>query len=180
MSITATGAAAPAPAIPVENLNLGPYNIQYLPGDHYVLDVSGGNPAKGAGVIGYTLKLPQAGNQQWLFVPAPQAPGWWYLQTKMGTGFVLTLQPDSPVVPTPVVMMPVGLSDADRQLWSLLSTEEPGYWYIQCKSGASNSNAPLVIGLADNKVEASAVAGPISFTGFRAQAWGFKPVGSAG
>jgi hypothetical protein len=29
-------------------------------------------------------------------------------------------------------------------------------------------------------VEASAVAGPISFTGFRAQAWGFKPVGSAG
>lgn len=180
MSITATGAPASTPAIPVGNLNLGPYNIQYLPGDHYVLDVNGNNPAKGTGVIGYTLKLPQASNQQWLFIPAPDAPGWWYLQTQMGTGFVLTLQPGSTIVPTPVVMMPAGLADADRQLWSLLSTEEPGYWFIQCKLGANNSNAPLVIGLADNKVESGAVAGPISFTGFRAQAWGFKPVGNAG
>ena len=184
MSITAQGAAAPAPAstpaIPIEKLDLGPYNIQYLPDGHYVLDVNGNSPVKGAGVIGYTLKLPQAGNQQWLFVPSPDAPGWWYLQTQMGTGFVVTLKPDSTIVPTPLVMMPPGLADADRQLWSLLSTEEPGYWYIQCKSGASNSNAPLVIGLTDNKSEAGAVAGPISFSGFRAQAWGFRPVGNAG
>jgi len=182
MSITSKGAAAPAssPAIPIEKLDLGPYNIQYLPDGHYVLDVSGNNPAKGAGVIGYTLKVPQAGNQQWLFVPSPDAPGWWYLQTLMDTRFVLTLQPGSTVVPTPVVMTSVDLANADRQLWSLLSTEEPGYWYIQSKFGANNSNAPLVIGLTDNKVEASAVAGPISFTGFRAQAWGFRPVGNAG
>ena len=39
MSITAKGAAAPAssPAIPIEKLDLGPYNIQYLPDGHSMM-----------------------------------------------------------------------------------------------------------------------------------------------
>ena len=179
MSITATkGAAAKAASgTSTGELNLGPYYIQYLLTGNYVLDVTGNSGAEGTQVIGYTVNLPETGNQQWQFVPAgSEAPGWWYLQTQMGSGFVMTLQPDSAVVPTPVVMLPKGLKDADRQLWSLLATEEPGYWYIQCKYGASNSSAPMVIALDGNSSKSPAVAAPISFTDYQVQAWGFKPV----
>lgn len=181
MSITATKDAKAASGTSTDELNLGPYYIQYLPGDHYVLDVNGNNKAEGTQVIGYTVNLPQTGNQQWQFVPAgPEEPGWWYLQTMMGSKLVMTLQPDTTLQPTPVVMLPIDAKYADRQLWSLLSTEEAGYWYIQCKFEASNSQSPMVIGLVEDSPRAQAVASPISFTGFRAQAWGFRPVGNAG
>lgn len=179
MSITATKGAAPkaASGTSTGELNLGPYYIQYLLGNHYVLDVNGNNTAKGTEVIGYTVNLPETGNQQWLFVPAgPQAPGWWYLQTLMGTEYVMTLQPHATTGAGPVVMQPKALGDLDTQLWSLLATEVPGYWYIQSKYGASNSQTPVVIGLTSDTSAASAVANPLSFTGFAAQAWGFKPV----
>jgi hypothetical protein len=180
MSITATKGAATAKAASgtsTGELNLGPYYIQHLSGNHYVLDVYGNNTAKGTQVIGYTINQPETGNQQWLFVPAgPLAPGWWYLQTQMGTEYVMTLQPHTTTGSGPVVMQPKAPGDADTQLWSLLSTEVPGYWYIQSKYGASNSQTPVVIELSSDASAANAVANPLSFTGFAAQAWGFKPV----
>ncbi|MGJ7536313.1 MULTISPECIES: hypothetical protein [Variovorax] len=177
MSTIATKGAAKAPGTSTGELNLGPYYIQYLPGNHYVLDVYGNSAAKDTQVIGFTVNQPETVNQQWLFVPAgPLAPGWWYLQTLMGSEYVMTLQPHATTGSGPVVMQPKALGDSDTQLWSLLSTEVPGYWYIQSKFGASNAQAPVVIGLTSNTSGASAVANPISFTGFEAQAWGFKPV----
>lgn len=179
MSITAMkGAAARAASgTSTGELNLGPYYIQYLPGNHYVLDVYQNSTAKGNQVIGYTVNQPETGNQQWLFVPAgPTAPGWWYLQTLMGTEYVMTLQPHASTGSGPVVMQPKALGDLDTQLWSLLATEVPGYWYIQSKYGASNEQTPVVIELTSDTSGASAVANPLSFTGFATQAWGFKPV----
>ncbi|MGH8474537.1 MAG: RICIN domain-containing protein [Methylococcales bacterium] len=174
--LTTEKKGAAAPAASTGELNLGPYFIQHMIGSHYVLDVNGdgASTSEGTQVIAYGLKPQGNSNQQWQFVPAgPETPGWWYLQTLMGTDYVMTLQPHTMIEPRPVVMLPKGLTDADSQLWSLQPTEKLGYWYIQSKYGASNAQAPLVIGLTG---EQSAVASPISFTEFEKQAWGFRPV----
>ncbi|MBJ2156802.1 RICIN domain-containing protein [Variovorax sp. IB41] len=164
------GAAASGPI--TGELNLGPYFIQHMLGGHKVLDVREGSPADQTRVIAYELN--QQANQQWTFVPAgPETPGWWYLQSKMDTGFVMTLKPGSTTVPVPVVMMKKQLVNADNQLWSLVPTEKLGYWYIQSKTIVSNSQTPYVIGLVDNG-DASAVM--LSFVEYEKQAWGFRPV----
>jgi len=159
-------------------LNLGPYYIQQLNAGHFVLDVDGNSPDAETPVIAYAVNLPETANQQWRFVPAgPEAPGWWYLETLMDTGFVMTVLPLGTAGEWPVVMQarqPV--IEADAQLWSLQPTEVLGYWYIQSKYGASNAQAPAVITLGDDASGARVWANPISFSGFQTQAWGFKPV----
>jgi hypothetical protein len=178
-------AAAAATAVPkaasggssASTLNLGPYVIQHMSGNQYVLDVDNGSTANGTPVIGFELKSSGTDNQQWRFVPAgPEAPGWWYLQTMMGTDYVMTLQPHTTSGSGPIVMQPISAADQDTQLWSLQPTETLGYWYIQSKYGASNKQAPAVIVLDGDASAAPALANSIRFTGFETQAWGFKPV----
>jgi len=159
-----------------DELNLGPYFIQRLPGSHYVLDVDSGSTNAGTQVIAYPRKTSGTGNQLWQFVPAgPQNPGWWFLKSVMGTGYVMTLAPNMTIEPRPIVMLPKDPLEPDSQLWCLQSTETLGYWYIQSKYRASNSQSPMVIGMTGDQSAASAVAGAISFVEFEKQAWGFAP-----
>lgn len=182
--VTTAGAGGKAAASPPSTgtstgeLNLGPYYIQQLNAEHFVLDVDGNDSSAGTPVIAYAPNLPETTNQQWRFVPAgPEAPGWWYLQTLMETGFVLTVQPLGTAGAWPVVVQPKKpVIEADTQLWSLQPTEVLGYWYVQSKYGASNAQAPAVITLGDDASGARVWADPISFSDFKAQAWGFKPV----
>jgi hypothetical protein len=169
---------SPPPLTPplTDELNLGPYFIQRMLGSHYVLDVDSGSTASGTQVIAYPRKTSGTGNQLWQFVPAgPLNPGWWFLKSMMGTGYVMTLRPYAQDEPTRVVMMAKDLAEPPEQLWCLQSTEKLGYWYIQSKFGASNSQAPRVIGVAGGESAAPAVASAISFSEFEQQAWGFAP-----
>ncbi|MDH6167672.1 hypothetical protein M2282_002822 [Variovorax boronicumulans] len=173
-----------SPATPTMGpLDLGPYVIRRLAGSHLVLDVFQNNAASGTKIIGYPRNSPDTGNQQWTFVAAgAENPGWWYLQTKMSTGFVVTLEPYTPIEPNlpleprPLFMMPKDPLQPDFQLWCLQSTEKLGYWYIQSKSHSSNSQTPMVIQLSSDQSAAPAMAGPISFIEFEKQAWGFVPL----
>ncbi|MGF6351229.1 RICIN domain-containing protein [Variovorax sp. W2I14] len=167
-----------SPATPTMGpLDLGPYVIRRLAGSHNVLDVFQNNAASGTQVIAYSRNSPNSNNQQWKFVAAGRDnPGWWYLQTQMSTNFVITLEPNMTIEPRPLVMMPKDPLQTDHQLWCLQSTEKLGYWYIQSKYRASNSQSPMVIGLTGGESGASAVAGAISFIEFEKQAWGFVPM----
>ena len=180
MSNTQKNGAAPIAGASTGALNLGPYFIQHKIGSHDVLDVRGAATDKNTKVISFGLKTSDNLNQQWQFVPAgPETPGWWYLQSLMKSGddnFVMSLEPNTTVEPKPIVMLPKGATKADHQLWSLQSTEELGYWYIQSKYSAANSVTPLVIGLTGIEAKSQAVAGALSFTEFEKQAWGFRPV----
>lgn len=178
MSTTEKTDASAASGSSTGELNLGPYFIQRMTGSHDVLDVRDASVAPQTRVIAFRLK--GQANQQWTFVPAgPEAPGWWYLQSKLVTSFVMTLQPTSilppslPPPPVPIVVMPVQVSNADNQLWSLVPTETLGYWYIQSKIAVRNDQTPYVIGVADNG-DAAAVL--LSFVDYEKQAWGFRPV----
>jgi hypothetical protein len=169
---------SPPPLTPplTDELDLGPYFIQHMLASHLVLDVDSGSTASGTQVIAYPRKTSGTGNQLWQFVPAgPLNPGWWFLKSMMGTGFVMTLQPYAQGESTPVVMMPRNAAEPPEQLWCLQSTEKLGYWYIQSKFSASNSQPPLVIGVAGEQSAAAAVVSAISFAGFEKQAWGFAP-----
>jgi len=171
MTTTVTGAATARAAV-------GPGNGQFffiqrlMPGAH-VLDVNGVSPAKGTSVISYARN--QGQNQQWQFVPSKEFVGWWYLQTQMTTGYVMTLEDSDTVEPPQIVMQPKGVADVDRQLWCLVPTEKLGYWFIQSKRGVSNSQNPVVIGVAGNGNGAQAVGVTLNFEQFEAQAWGFSP-----
>ncbi len=180
MSITEKKGAAAVSGASTGELNLGPYFIQHKIGSHDVLDVRGAVPDKNTKVISFGLKTTDNLNQQWQFVPAgPETPGWWYLQSLMKSGddhYVMTLEPNVTVEPKPIVMLPKGATKADNQLWSLQSTEELGYWYIQSKCAVANSVTPLVIGLTGTKADSQAVAGALSFIEYEKQAWGFRPV----
>ena len=171
-------ATAPSAGTPMGELNLGPYYIQQFGAEPFVLDVDGNSSSADTPVIAYSVNQPRSANQQWRFVPAgPEAPGWWYLETLMDTRFVMTVQPLGTAGAWPVVMQPRRAApEADTQLWSLQPTEVLGYWYIQSKYGASNAQAPAVIELVDDASGARVWANPISFPGFRTQAWGFGPV----
>ncbi|SEF20238.1 RICIN domain-containing protein [Variovorax sp. NFACC27] len=180
MSITEENTAEAVAGV-LDSQDLGPHVIQQLLPTRYVLDVDGGSTKEGTAVISWTRKSDKGStNQQWMFVPAGgNNPGWWYLQTNMGTGLVMTVVPKGIVPvppPTPIVMMKRGaVADSSLQLWCLLPTEKLGYWYIQNKSGASNSATPMILTLDGDKTAARAVLGAISFTGFETQAWGFAP-----
>jgi len=161
---------------PTDELDLGPYFIQRLIGGNYVLDVDSGSSNAGTPVIAYPRKSSGTGNQLWQFVPAgSRNPGWWFLKSMMGTGYVMTLAPNMTIEPRPLVMLPKDPLEPDGQLWCLQSTEKLGYWYIQSKYRASNSQSPMVIGVTGDQSAASAVAGAISFVEFEKQAWGFAP-----
>lgn len=121
-----------------------------------VLDIKDASSASGAQVIAYSRKPmtdPSVKNQLWKFVPSTEKD-WWYLETAMGTGFVMTLSGgDTGVTPKLIVQ---ARQDAarDRQLWSLVSTEELGYFFIQNKAAPANvpsvnpdSYVPICIGV---------------------------------
>ena len=148
------------------------FYIQGKTAGNKVLDVYGNKPDPDTPVISYARTTGKL-NQQWRFVPAgPTLPGWWYLQTRMLTGYGMTLLPDDDKAPNSIVMQPIGLGNAACQLWCLVPGATLGYWYVQSQYIVSNSENPLVIGLASN---GNAQAVPLSFENFDPQAWGFSP-----
>ncbi|KQW60970.1 RICIN domain-containing protein [Variovorax sp. Root411] len=167
MSITNKGAAAGTAAGTKELPKI--FYIQRMQPRGFVLDVYQNNPASNQQVIAYA---PHGGtNQQWEFVPA-ESPGWWYLRTRMGTGFVATLDVSSRNI---VMAQPAGGS-RDEQLWCLVPTSAPGYWFIQSKLDVSNSVDANVIGITNNASTPDAVAVSLDYKGFENQAWAFAPM----
>lgn len=153
-----------------------------------VLDVYGELPAPGTQVILYDKKTDPGdqANQQWEFVPAVDAPGWWYLQTAMPSGLVLTLGNTTGIKP-PITMEKKNPEIRDRQLWSLVSTEELGWWFVQCKAQAEkivytnpDSFIPTVIGAGDNGgANPIAVGTPLDYFDDDPMAWGFLKLSDA-
>lgn len=149
-----------------------------------VLDVYGESGSPGTKVIAYPRKLTGL-NQQWKFVPDPKNMGWFYLQTAMRSGMVLTLQ-QSELAHPQIVMQPQDPANAARQLWSLVSTEALGWWFIQSMSQSipvdtvnPNGYNPTVIGVASEGKEPGAVGTTLDYLAFEPQAWGFMRLGNA-
>jgi hypothetical protein len=139
-----------------------------------VLDVYGANPAPNRQVIAYP---PNGGsNQAWRFIPAG-TPGWWYLQTTMTTGFVLTLATEQNVVVAPIS------KDEDQrknQLWCLMPSEVLGYWFIQSKSVVSNELNAKVIGTSNAAAptipDPIAVVVDVDYANYTPLVWSFRPI----
>ena len=149
-----------------------------------VLDVYKEATAPGTPVIFYEKhKAPHSlANQLWQFVPSEENPGWWYLQAQLSSDIVLTLA-DAPVpTPAPVITMekkdPAG---KPSQLWSLISTEELGWWFIQCKAKfarvhLTNPDAisPFVIGRGSSgQPDPIAVGVTLDYAADEPMSWGF-------
>jgi len=152
-----------------------------------VLDVASESPANGTQVILWDKKIDphDQANQQWQFVPAVDAPGWWYLQTAMSTEMVLTLGNTTGITP-PITVQEKSDALRSRQLWNLVSTEELGWWFIQCKAQAQkisytnpNSFVPTVIGVGIDTGGATypvAVGASLDYFADGPMAWGFLEV----
>lgn len=175
----ATPAAANAvPDAPTVTPGQGEFFYIERHGSYDVLDVSGGADVPGTKVIVYPRRATGL-NQQWQFVPAEDEPGWWYLQTAMASGMVLTLQ-DSTLSNPQIVIEKMDPNLEQRQLWSLVSTQELGWWFIQNKSqcvqvGVTNPNSitPTVIGTAEDGSTTDAVGVALDYQAFEPMAWGF-------
>jgi hypothetical protein len=152
------------------------FYIQRMGPDAPVLDVYGNNPTPGTQVITYPRGKGKH-NQHWAFVPAEQR-GWWSLRTRMDSELVMTLDPADGTSQSPrIVMQPRKDVDAVRQLWCLVSTEKLGYWFVQSKLIVSNSQNPVVIGVAGGTSdEPNAVTVQLDYLGFETQSWAFAPV----
>lgn len=150
-----------------------------------VLDVSDESPAAGAKVIAYPRKLTGL-NQQWQFIASEEHPGWYFLQTAMSTGMVMTLQPARLAHP-PIVMQPRDPALVEHQLWSLVSTRELGWWFIQSYSQSMkvdtvnpNGYNPTVIGAFPDGEYPHAMGTTLDYLAFEPQAWGFMRLGNTG
>ncbi len=126
-----------------------------------VMDVQGGSSAENTPVIAYARKDVGVENQLWRFTLAK--PGAWMICTDMDTGFVLTATGLEPGL----VVAPPG-ETLEGQLWSLVSTDERGYWYVQ------SSNPTMVIA-SDGQQGGTLTTPERSYTEFSSQAWGFAP-----
>jgi patatin-like phospholipase/acyl hydrolase len=125
-------------------------------GSTKVLDVNNGSGSPGAAVILWEQKAssnPTVNNQLWEFVPSLEDSGWWYLRTMMGTGLVMTMAGDTTGIAPRISMAAPDDSIKDRQLWNLVSTEQLGWFFIQCKAQSQpvptqnpDSYVPTVIG----------------------------------
>lgn len=173
MSITEKRAVAPLAAKGTHGVQ-DVFYIRLLEPEGLVLDVFQNDKADNQQVIAYPLN--EGLNQQWEFVPAG-APGWWYLRTKMGTGFVLTLAASGSIV----VSRPAE-DERDDQLWCLSPTMAPGYWTVQSKSVVSNALDPKVIGISSNTSGGTSGGAPnavsvtLDYAAFKGQAWAFAPL----
>ncbi|MGJ7614021.1 patatin-like phospholipase family protein [Variovorax sp. GB4R4] len=147
-------AAAKMPSAPESDVNPKPtpghgqqFFIQHKGGDNQVLDVDAASSKPGADVILYAKKGlgdPGVHNQLWEFIPSLEDSGWWYLQTTMGSGLVMTIQASDALASDALAEPKITMESAaeaikDRQLWNLVSTEELGYFFIQSKYFASNT-----------------------------------------
>ncbi|MGJ7608567.1 patatin-like phospholipase family protein [Variovorax sp. LT1R20] len=148
-----------------------------------VLDIANASPSAGAQVILYGKK-PNPGdqaNQKWQFVPAVDAPGWWYLQTAMSTEMVLTLGVGLANANPPITVQKKTDELRSRQLWNLVSTEDLGWWFIQCKAQTEevkytnpNSFVPCVIGVGSNGgADPIAVSTSLDYFADGPMSWGF-------
>lgn len=148
-----------------------------------VLDIRGQSAAPGTPVILWDKKPVDdktRANQQWEFVPAAGEPGWWYLQTAMPSDMVLTLG-DSVGAAPQLDMQAKSEASRARQLWSLISTEDIGWWFIQCKaqvvlSEYSNPDSvvPAVIAAADEGQPYKVAVGlPLDYAKDGPMSWGF-------
>lgn len=155
-----------------------------------VLDVRSGQKTPGAPVILYRKKGQNEypGNQQWQFVPSEEDPGWWYLQAAQSDQTVLTLQ--TVTAPVPLQTITMEAKDPQRkayQLWNLVSTEDIGWWFIQCQAQLgrtlnTNSSAvvPTVVGFGSNGVEDPVAAGvSLDYFADTPMAWGFLKLSDA-
>ena len=148
-----------------------------------VLDIRGQSAVPGTPVILWDKKPVDdktRANQQWEFVPAAGEPGWWYLQTAMPSDMVLTLG-DSVGAALQLNMQAKSEASRARQLWSLISTEDIGWWFIQCKaqvvlSEYSNPDSvvPTVIAAADEGQPYEVAVGlPLDYAKDGPMSWGF-------
>ncbi|KAF1060949.1 hypothetical protein [Variovorax sp.] len=103
-------------------------------------------------------------------------PGWWYIKTQMSTGFVMTVQQKDGLANPPIVVAPKLASGFDSQLWSLVPSEKPGYWYIQSRLQANHALNPRVIQFQGTTAAAPATLTELSFDVYTAQVWSFAPV----
>jgi hypothetical protein len=101
----------------------------------------------------------------------------------MNPDLVMTFQNSQMPHPSIVVdvRQPALLS---RQFWSLVSTEEIGWWFVQSKSQTAeivtvnpNSYVPTVIGVMDEGGDAIAVGFALDYLAYEPQAWGFMRLG---
>lgn len=146
-----------------------------LGGQDWVLDVYGDFPEPGNKLITWP-RGDSAINRQWQFIPAE--PGWWYLQTRMDTNYVVTIDGDVPSSEAPIVMLPKDAVDHQRQLWSLVPSEQLGYWYIKSRTVVANDLDAVVIGVSgdDPGPATDVVTNSLRYVGFESQAWGFSPI----
>ncbi|WP_395352559.1 RICIN domain-containing protein [Variovorax sp. UC122_21] len=175
MPITEPGFIAPHAYFITEGQ---PFVIRQMGEAGQVLDVYENNPAQNQQVITYP---PNGGpNQAWRFVPAG-ASGWWYLQTTMTTGYVLTMATptgNSPLLQN-VVVAPMAKDARDEQLWSLMPSETLGYWFIQSKLLVSNEYNAKVLGVhaagGPGISDPCAVVVDVDYLQYEPQVWAFMP-----
>ena len=154
-----------------------------------VLDIRGQSAAPGTPVILWDRKpvddMTRA-NQQWEFAPAAGEPGWWYLQTAMQSELVLTLGYSVGAAPQ-LNMQAKSEAAKARQLWSLISTEDIGWWFIQCKAQLTlseysnpDSVVPAVIGAADEGQPYKVAVGlSLDYAKDGPMSWGFLRLDNA-
>ncbi|ADO71147.1 Ricin B lectin [Stigmatella aurantiaca DW4/3-1] len=82
-----------------------------------VLDIEGANPQPEARVI--TWPYSGAPNQLWRFVPS-SVPGYFYIQSQLN-GLVLDIKGGDPQRGAQLISYPMKHSDADNQLWRVVS-----------------------------------------------------------
>jgi patatin-like phospholipase/acyl hydrolase len=121
-----------------------------------VLDIMGASHKAGARVILWEQKTktsPDVGNQLWKFEKSGEA-GWWLLKSQIGADLYLTLTGNTTGADPQITIQPLRADLRDRQLWNLVPTKEPGYYYIQNKlvptpslSVNPDSYVPTVIGV---------------------------------
>jgi predicted acylesterase/phospholipase RssA len=165
MSTSSAAATSASPGAPTHRA----YAIRSL-FEGCVMNVSGGSPEPGARVTTGDSEQPPPAEQTWRFVSVE--PGWWFIQTAMDTGLVMTLDTELPPNP-PVVMEPPRIEDRDAQLWSLVPTAKLGYWYIQSKIAAYVMDVEGFLGGPGVQI----IGFARKYDGFENQAWGFAPVG---